>query len=143
MAEPARQVYYKTGLSYDQPEALARSVEEIFRLCPAAERLGPGSRVLLKPNLLAKHPPEHAVTTHPAVVEAVAAALRRRGVEQIVLADSCGGLYSEGVMRGIYKASGLSAVCGRLGITVWDKTTSGPRASSFSIVVHIFIFIIW
>ena len=134
MAEPEHWVYHRTGLSYGRPEGLAEAVEEIFRLCPAAGRLGPGSRVLLKPNLLAKHPPEHAVTTHPAVVEAVVAALRRRGVERIVLADSCGGVYSEGVMRGISRASGLAAACERLGVEVWSKTGSGARASGGRLV---------
>ena len=134
MAEPEHWVYHRTGLSYGRPEGLAEAVEEIFRLCPAAGRLGPGSRVLLKPNLLAKHPPEHAVTTHPAMVEAVVAALRRRGVEHIVLADSCGGVYSEGVMRGIYRASGLAAACERLGVEVWSKTGSGARASGGRLV---------
>ena len=37
----------------------------------AARALGPRSRVLVKPNLLAKHAPEKAVTTHPAVLDAV------------------------------------------------------------------------
>ncbi|MFQ9679127.1 MAG: DUF362 domain-containing protein [Ruthenibacterium lactatiformans] len=53
----------------------------------AARALGPRSRVLVKPNLVAKHAPEKAVTTHPAVLDAVCAALRRRGVESITVAD--------------------------------------------------------
>ena len=127
MAEQ-KSVLLQSGLSYDRPQELAAAVEKIFCACPAARRLGPDSSVLLKPNLLAKHPPEHAVTTHPAVVEAVVRSLHLRGVKKIVLADSCGGMYSEGGMRAIYRVSGLAEVCGRLGVELWEKTTSAPRA---------------
>lgn len=41
------------------------AVEEIFAASAAAAGLGVDSRVVIKPNLLAKHVPEHAVTTHP------------------------------------------------------------------------------
>ena len=74
--------------------ALAAAVEDIFAQSAAARALGPRSRVLVKPNLVAKHAPEKAVTTHPAVLDAVCAALRRRGVESITVADSPGGLYN-------------------------------------------------
>ena len=60
MAEKNSGILLQTGLSYDRPEELAVAVERIFALCPSARRLGPESSVLLKPNLLAKHPPEHA-----------------------------------------------------------------------------------
>ena len=48
--------------------ALAADVEDIFAQSAAARALGPRSRVLVKPNLVAKHAPEKAVTTHPAVL---------------------------------------------------------------------------
>ena len=51
--------------------ALAADVEDIFAQSAAARALGPRSRVLVKPNLEAKHAPEKAVTTHPAVLDAV------------------------------------------------------------------------
>ena len=134
MAESTKTMLLQPGLSYDRPEELADAVERIFTLSLAARRLGPQSCVLLKPNLLAKHPPEHAVTTHPAVVEAVVRALRRRGVERILLADSCGGLYNEGGMRALYRVSGLTELCGRLGVELWDKTTSAPRTCAGALV---------
>ena len=84
--------------------SLAAAVEDIFAQSAAARALGPRSRVLVKPNLLAQHAPEKAVTTHPAVLDALCAALRRRGVESITVADSPGGLYNPAVMKSIYKA---------------------------------------
>ena len=47
--------------------AVDAAVEEIFAASAAAAGLGADRRVVIKPNLLAKHVPEHAVTTHPAV----------------------------------------------------------------------------
>lgn len=134
MAEQSNKVFVRRGLSYEDLPALTEAVEAIFAQSPAAQRLGRESRVLLKPNLLAKHPPEHAVTTHPAVVEAVATVLRRREVGRIILADSCGGLYTEGGMRSIYRASGLAEICERMGVELWDKTTSAPRACDGALV---------
>ena len=58
---------------YPVPEAI---VEE------ALERFAPplsGRRVLVKPNCLLGAPPEQAATTHPSLVAALVAALRRRG----------------------------------------------------------------
>lgn len=39
----------------------------------------PGNRVLLKPNLLAAHPPDRHITTNPAVVRAVAVLVKEAG----------------------------------------------------------------
>lgn len=123
-------VLLKTGLSYTDTVGLDAAVEAVFAASDNVKTLSCASKVLLKPNLLGKHPPEHAVTTHPAVVAAVADALHRRGVTQITLADSSGGLYTENSMRAIYKSSGLAAVCAEKGLTLWEGTASGPRAAN-------------
>lgn len=128
------QVYLKSGLSYTDTQALAEAVEAVFALSDHAKALGPDTKVLLKPNLLAKHTPDHAVTTHPAVVTAVIRALKKRGVTQITLADSSGGVYTEASMKGIYKTSGLAAVCEAEGVSLWTGTTSGPRKTDGRLV---------
>lgn len=51
--------------------------------------VAPGQRVLLKPNLLAGKPPEAAVTTHPAIVQAVVQLVRQAGGE-VLVGDSPG-----------------------------------------------------
>jgi len=51
----------------------------------------PGMRVLLKPNLLLANGVEHAVTTHPRVVQAVAELARTAGAEEVWIGDSPGG----------------------------------------------------
>ncbi len=108
-------VLIKKADNYDLAKVTAL-IEEIFSELPAAARLSDESRVVIKPNLLAKHAPEAAVTTHPVVVEATINVLQSRGVKQIAVIDSAGGIYNEKVMMGIYRASGLAEVCERLGV---------------------------
>ena len=61
--------------SYD-PDALYRSVCAHFEAVKLTESLTPETKVLLKPNLLAWRDPALAVTTHPALLYAVAKRLR-------------------------------------------------------------------
>jgi len=74
----------------------------------------PGQRILLKPNLLAKAAPEQAVTTHPAVVEAVVELVMQAGGRP-VLADSPGGPFTKGALTSVYRGCGLTAVAERTG----------------------------
>lgn len=122
----SRDIYCYAVPNY-KSAALEKAVEDIFQNSASAQTLGPESHVLLKPNLLAKHAPEKAVTTHPAVVEAVIQALKRRGVSHIVLADSPGGLYNENTMKTIYRVSGLADVCTRYGVEAYDRCKALPR----------------
>ena len=135
----SREVYCYAVPEYDSP-ALEAAVEDIFAKSAAAASLSAQSRVLLKPNLLAKHAPEKAVTTHPAVVAAVCAALHRRGARHITLADSPGGQYTPGVMKAIYRTSGLEAVCGKYGVALYtgcrarERRTDGVRVREFNLI---------
>ena len=96
-----------------EPEALYRAVCAHFEALDVATGLTPETRVLLKPNLLAGRDPALAVTTHPALLRAIARRLRELGVTHITLADSPGGLYSPASLRKVYaacKLTGLSDV---------------------------------
>ena len=103
----------------------------------AARALGPSARACeAEPGGETR---ARAVTTHPAVLDAVCAALRRRGVESITVADSPGGLYNPAVMKSIYKASGLLAVCERHGALAYTarqrrEKTDGVRVKEFSLL---------
>lgn len=110
-------VYYYNVSDYDT-EPLELAIEAAFANSQKAKKLNANSKVLIKPNLLAKHVPKAAVTTHPAVLKQVILALHRRGVKNIVLADSPGGPYRPELLKGIYDASGLSEVCNELGVTL-------------------------
>ena len=84
---------------YDQ-ELCDRAVEALFAGLDCTREIGPGVKILLKPNLLARAAPGQAVTTHPAVVRAVIRACKKRGAaaRDITVADSAGGIYNPAQM---------------------------------------------
>ena len=82
-----------------------------FEALHVLDDLKPGMKVLLKPNLLTGRDPSKAVTTHPALLRAVAKWLRAHGVEHITLADSPGGLYTPAALRKVYAACRLDTLC--------------------------------
>ncbi len=103
-----------------------------------------GKRVLIKPNLLMKRTPEQATTTHPGVVHAVIRRLNELGVEDIVVADSPGGLYNVGALTGIYQASGMmeavEGVQAHLNYDVTNGSRQVPayrRVSSFPLITPV------
>jgi uncharacterized protein (DUF362 family)/NAD-dependent dihydropyrimidine dehydrogenase PreA subunit len=97
--------------------------------------VGPGQRVLVKPNLLSSRPPEAAVTTHPAVVQAVVEEVQRAGGVP-VLGDSPGGrntgqsyerLLRRTGMRGVAEATGCEVVSFEDAVV----EVQAPQAKSF------------
>lgn len=111
------------------PAACEQAVEAVFAALDAPKRIGPETRILLKPNLLAKHTPDHAVTTHPEILRAVIHACLRRGARaaNITVADSPGGLYSPARMEAMYRATGLGAVCAAEGVLAYTACESAPK----------------
>ena len=83
--------------------AVDRAMELIGGLAAFVQ---PGMRVALKVNLLKKNRPEDCVTTHPAVVAAVARRVRELGATPVI-GDSPGGPYTEGALRAIYRTTGM------------------------------------
>jgi len=95
------------------------AVDRAFELFPVEMK---GRKVFVKPNVLRPANPEEAITTHPAVLEAVVRAVEERGPASIVVGDN-GGLMAYGAneksfercglvgaSRGHYKNVGLEAV---------------------------------
>lgn len=78
----------------------------------------PGDKVLLKPNLLGPFRPERAVTTHPAVVEAVATLVLEAG-GRCYVGDSSGCGSHEAVL----KATGIGEVIRKLNLEWADLDT--------------------
>jgi uncharacterized protein (DUF362 family)/Pyruvate/2-oxoacid:ferredoxin oxidoreductase delta subunit len=103
--------------SYDEGlvlEAVQKAVE-LLGGWPAF--IKPGSRVLLKPNLLTAYPPERAVTTHPAVVAAVVRLLKDQGA-RVYIGDSPGieTVKSFANYERVLKMSGIAQVAKRYGV---------------------------
>lgn len=85
--------------------------------------LRPGANVLLKPNLLMRREPDRHTTTHPAVVEALARPLAERGC-RVTIADSPGGPFTAGLLRGLYESTGMQAAARRAGAELNFSTKS-------------------
>ncbi|HIJ82554.1 MAG TPA: DUF362 domain-containing protein [Desulfuromonadales bacterium] len=95
--------------NYD-PDVVRTDVERLLEpLGGIAAFVSPGERVLLKPNLLAGKNPEKAVTTHPAIVQAVAGLVRDAG-GVVLIGDSpgIGGFQRVAEKSGIAEAARVS-----------------------------------
>jgi uncharacterized protein (DUF362 family)/ferredoxin len=110
-----REVSLAECQTYDQPEIAKALDAALLPLGGMAAFVRPGSRVLLKVNLLSRAVPERAVTTHPEVVRAVIRAVRAAGGVPTV-GDSPGGPNTPGGVRGIWTDSGIGAVCAEEGV---------------------------
>lgn len=117
-------VSVQTVDSYDDV-LLDRAVSAHFERLNVARDLTPETRVLLKPNLLAARDPSLAITTHPALLTAVARWLRAHGVKNITLADSPGGVYTPAALRKLYAVCGLEPLKGL--VTLNEDVSSGQR----------------
>jgi len=108
-------IHVQDCAGYDLDEVRA-AVGAALQALGGVEALVPeGARVLVKPNLLMGKPAEAAVTTHPAVVQAVLETLRAR-TDRILVGDSPG----LGTAPGVAQACGVAEACARLGVPVVD-----------------------
>jgi uncharacterized protein (DUF362 family)/NAD-dependent dihydropyrimidine dehydrogenase PreA subunit len=121
--------------TYDLNEVRAAVAASLDQLGGIGKFVGKGQRVLVKPNLLASRAPEAAVTTHPAVVQAVVEQVQKAG-GVAVIGDSPGGrnigssyerLLSRTGMMGVVEATGCEWVC--FDDSVVD--VQAPNAKSF------------
>ena len=102
-----------------EPGRVLDAVRRALDLLGGIEALvQPGQRVLLKPNMLSAKPPEKAVTTHPAVVGAMATLVREAGAQAWV-GDSPGGL-SWNVMQKTMEATGIGQAALDAGAEIKD-----------------------
>jgi len=101
-----RETDYDVGKIYD-------SLVEMIEIGGLSDKIKYGERILLKPNLLAARTPDSAVTTHPAVVEAVAKIVLDYSAIPII-GDSPGGAI-RGTQR-VLKNTGMLKISEKLGI---------------------------
>ena len=115
---------------YNQ-DALYDAICSHFETLRIADDLTPETRVVLKPNLLAGRDPSLAVTTHPAVLQAIAHRLRELGVRHITLADSPGGIYTPAALRKVYAACKMTALAEVLTL---NEDVSFAEKNGFAII---------
>ena len=107
--------------TYEQAEVDA-AVETGFRLLGGLEQfINADEKLLIKPNLLNKALPQRAVTTHPAVFEAVARQLQSFGCTHLSFGDSPG---PASTPKQAAAACGIGPAADQLGIP-WADFTAG------------------
>lgn len=118
------------------PETVDAAVRRAIDLIGGIGRfVTPEEGVFLKPNLLQGQEPERCVTTHPAVVAAVARLLVEHGC-RVVVGDSPGAgiVYNEANLRRGYSRSGFTAVAEETGATLnydtGSETVSFPEGEA-------------
>lgn len=87
------------------------------------QRLKRSKRVLIKPNLLGAFPPDRAVTTHPALVEALALYFLDKGKE-VWIGDSPGGSVN---VESVWQTCGLKDIAERHPVKLVNLSTAGFR----------------
>lgn len=107
--------------SYDE-KAVRDAVGRHFALLDV--RIAPDTPVVIKPNLILRCDPERAATLHPAVLEAVLAQLRDMGVRNIRVAESPGGPFTPGILKGLFQKTGIAGAAEKYGASCVLTTDS-------------------
>ena len=107
------QVYAASCPDYEQAEACIRALVE--QMGGMGRFVRPGERIVLKANLLRAAPPESAICTHPAVVEAVAKLVKEAGGTPVICDSPGGALHKEAVLRSLYEKTGMAAAAAAAG----------------------------
>lgn len=127
--------------SYERAE-VARAVKEALSLVGGIEKfIKPGSRVLLKPNLLSGRPPADAVNTHPEFLRAVGR-LVKTVTPNILVGDSPGG-WNLRAIADVYENAGIKQICDEEGFKAvkFDKVVD-IKGLPFASVINEVDFII-
>ena len=107
------QVYAASCPDYSQAEACIRALVE--QMGGMGRFVRPGERIVLKANLLRAAPPESAICTHPAVVEAVARLVKEAGGTPVICDSPGGALHKEAVLRSLFEKTGMAAAAAAAG----------------------------
>lgn len=110
-------------------EDLKKSINEILITPGLLDFVKPGMKIAIKANLVAGIKPSLAATTHPSLVKVVALELVKRGAT-VIVGDSPGGLFTEGVLKSIYKETEMTKVVSdnitlNSNFNTFKQTTSG------------------
>ncbi|MBE6688442.1 MAG: DUF362 domain-containing protein [Ruminococcaceae bacterium] len=107
----------KSCKSYDIEEITA-CLEAIIDNFGGLDKLfEKGNKVVIKPNLVMKKPPESAAVTHPAVIEALINILKRK-TNDITIAECPGGPYTKERMSAVFRTAGYTDVAQRTGVNL-------------------------
>ena len=98
----------------DYGQSLEEKIERAFDALQVWDKIRPGMRVVLKPNLVMSSKPEQAIITHPAFTAAVGKCVQKAG-GRVIIAESPGGPYTPAAMKAMFRATGyrdMAEACG-------------------------------
>ncbi|MHB8157839.1 MAG: DUF362 domain-containing protein [Desulfocucumaceae bacterium] len=107
-------VFVKRCASYEQDVVQEAVIYLLERAGGIKKLVKPGQLVALKVNLIARKKPDNSVTTHPSLVEAVAREVIKAGGRPVIC-DSPGGPYTKGLLKSIYRETGMEEVARKTG----------------------------
>ncbi len=121
-------------------EKLIEAVDVMFTAFGLYDKITPGRKVILKPNLILRSAPEEAMITHPNLVAAVAVCVQNHG-GKVLVAESGGGVYNPAVMKSVFRGCGYTAAAEKYGFELYTeckfKTVelpNGIRCSSLEVI---------
>jgi uncharacterized protein (DUF362 family)/ferredoxin len=101
-------VYWTSCSKYDE-QLIENSYKELLINNNLLDFVTPGLKVGIKLNLVSHMHPDKAATTHPLLVKRLCEILISKGAI-VTIGDSPGGLFTEGVLKTVYKETGMT-VC--------------------------------
>ena len=102
--------------AYDRTAVMEAVDRALERLGGISKFVGPGEKILVKPNLLSPTPPDRAVTTHPLLVEAVVRQIQSAGAYPIISeSPGAGTKHSEQRLKEVFEVTGMMEVADRTG----------------------------
>lgn len=104
-------------MTYEKNEITKAVMDLLDHIGGLGAYVKPGQRVLIKPNLLAPRPPETAVTTHPALIIAIAEAIKEQGALPFI-GDSPGGFGVLERIEQLWEITGMKQAADTSGATL-------------------------
>ncbi len=108
-------VSVKAADSYDV-DRLTDTVKLQFEELGLSKTVFEGKKIVVKPNLIIKKPPEYAATTRPEILEAVLKILLTFDCADIIIAESAGGPYTEQSLEASYNVCKIKSVAQKYGV---------------------------
>ncbi len=97
-----------------------------------------GKKVVIKPNLIIKKPPEYAATTRPEILEAVFRVVKEFNCAKVTVAESAGGPYTEQALEASYSVCKIKEVAEKYSIDLNYDTSYTEVASPEGKIVKSF-----
>ena len=107
----------------DYGQSLEEKIEKAFDALQVWDKIRPGMKVVLKPNLVMSSKPEQAIITHPAFTAAVGKCVQKAG-GRVVIAESPGGPYTPAAIKAMFRATGYRDMAEACGFTLYTDCKS-------------------